>query len=259
MRVVVTGSSGYIGSRLVARLCVDAHWVLPVDMNEDIMGDGCLRKIRKFKPDLIYHLAAHKYATRGETDPYQTAELNITGTHRIVKLGFPVVLASTCKAGDAITCYGASKLIAERIVLNAGGRVLRLVNVIGSTGSVAKIWDGLPKSEALPVTDCSRMWISIEDAVDRFIEVAELPAGKYIPAALRLSVSELAARLHPDRGQAIVPLRRGDRLHEPLCSEDELAVPVNDRLYRIENVWNDRALLHDRHPDHRALDATARY
>ena len=212
------------------RLRTDRNVVCGIDIGQDIMSDFCLRRIVAFGPDLIYHLAAHKYATRGEDDPVVTAGLNITGTYRIVELGFPVVLASTCKAGDAVTCYGASKLIAERIVLNAGGRVLRLVNVIGSTGSVADIWASLEPSDLLPVTACSRMWITIEDAIDRFLEVATLPAGKYVCAGERLKVSELADRLYPGRPHQRVPVRRGDRLREPLCSSEERPVEVNAQV-----------------------------
>ncbi len=257
MRIVVTGSSGYIGSRLADHFAPAGHNVMRVDIAENIMLDRCLRKIKAFKPDVIYHLAAHKYATRGETDPFQTAELNITGTQRIVSLGFPVILASTCKAGDAITCYGASKLIAERIVLNAGGRVLRLVNVIGSTGSVADIWKSLPDDEPLAVTDCSRMWVHIDDVIGHFVEVAGLPPGKYIPFGWRMTVTELADHLHPGRPQTVMPVRRGDRVREPICSKDERLEPVNPRLYRIENVWNDA--VHDRHTDDLPLHVAAHH
>ena len=52
-----------------------------------------------------------------------------------------MIFASTCKAADPITSYGASKLICERIILNSGGTVVRFVNVFDTSHSVTKIWE----------------------------------------------------------------------------------------------------------------------
>lgn len=237
-RSVVTGSEGFIGKVLVEALRARGDVVYAIDIDQDVTSRECALAIRGFVPDVIYHLAAHKYADRGEADPYTTASLNIEGTRRMVETGVPIVLASTCKAADALTCYGASKLIAERLVLNAGGHVLRLVNVLRSTGSVVELWDAIGPRLPIQVTNCSRMWITVETAVDAFLEVTTLTPGKYMPTGERLSMSELAERLYPGRPQQPMPLRVGDRKFEPVASVDETAMSVSPTLLSIRNRWD---------------------
>src|SRR4051812_30487877 len=116
------------------------HEAVGADLDRSVLSPGFASDA-----DAAVHLAAHKFAGMGEELPEEVAHLNIVGTGNVVRAVPKVVLASTCKAAAPITCYGASKLIAERIVLNAGGTVVRLVNVLGSSGSVTQIWDALPK------------------------------------------------------------------------------------------------------------------
>ena len=240
MRVLITGADGFIGRRVWPKLARQGHEITTCDIADDILSPDWVERTRAETFDRCIHLAAHKYATTAEEHPAQVAELNIRGTANVVEAaGCPVVLASTCKAADPCTVYGASKLIAERIVLNAGGVVIRLVNVLGSTGSVLRLWD---ESEGpLPVTDCKRMWISADRAADMFVQALDLEPGRYGPLdPPSSSVAMLATTLRPERAWELVPLRRGDRPVERLVGEYERAITATDGLVRILDCWEDR-------------------
>lgn len=222
MRVLVTGGAGYIGQRVCALLRGRGHEPTVLDLPASVLHRDTVAAFTDL--DACIHLAAHKYATLGEEQPAEVAELNITGTRNVVDVfGSRVVLASTCKAADPMTCYGASKLIAERVALNGGGRVVRLVNVLGSTGSVADLWRQLPPREPLPVTDCERMWMTAEQASALFVNALGWPSGRYAPDVEPEPVSEIARRLYPGRTTRLIALRRGDRLVERLVAEYEHA------------------------------------
>lgn len=237
--VTITGANGFIGARvsdLVRQRAIDDVAVFDCDLPHiDVLNPATLPDA-----DWCLHLAAHKYATTAEVMPAEVADLNIRGTQNVVdKYGANVVLASTCKAADPMTAYGASKLIAERIVLNAGGRVVRFVNVLGSSGSVVPMWAATPGDEPLSVTACERMWMSPAEASHLLVAAMGWPTGRYaldVPAAT--PVADMAARLHPGRGQELVPVRRGDRVTERLVAEYEHAEPFCEGVVRIVHPFD---------------------
>lgn len=234
MRVVVTGSAGFVGQRVCGLLRNDGHQVVECDKDENVLT---------FSPepaaDAVVHLAADKYATHGELSPFETTRFNIAATQAALRLAPLVVLASTCKAADPATCYGASKLICERMVLNHGGRVLRLVNVLGSSGSVAEIWAAVPEDQPLPVTNCFRMFMEPEQAAGLLVRALYQPSGRYAPAQVRsyAHMRDLAATLYPGRPTVEVPLRFGDRQRERLIAEGEAMVFHDDEFMRVVDQW----------------------
>jgi FlaA1/EpsC-like NDP-sugar epimerase len=240
--VVVTGGHGYLGRRVVdllgragaAPLVFDApHDVLDRDHLALLAADGAW----------CVHLAAHKHAPAGEELPATVADLNVRGTRNVADaFQDRVVLASTCKAADPMTVYGASKLIAERIVLNAGGRVVRLVNVLGSSGSVLALWDALPEHEPLPVTDNLRMWMTAREATHLLVAALGYVRGRYAPAVPPPEpVALLAERAFPGRRIDWVPNRRGDRDRERLVGEYEVAFAFAPGVVRIVHPADERA------------------
>lgn len=214
-RILVTGAYGSIGNALTDELwssnvlVTDAH-SLDVRFREE-----CERVAWMFEPTIVFHLAGAKHAPEAELDPWSVCETNTVGTRNILHVfhDAKVVLASTCKACDPETAYGASKLIAERMVLNAAGSVARFYNVVETQGNVFEQWRALPESAPIPVTPCARYFISLREAVALLLWSAILPYGRYsVMAGLtpRLMV-DVAASLYPGRAYRVVHPRRGDR------------------------------------------------
>jgi FlaA1/EpsC-like NDP-sugar epimerase len=240
---VVTGSAGFLGTRVLRHLNAPEDGLgVAFDLPESVLDIAVLRRLCE-PGDWCLHLAADKYATSAEDRPGQVADLNVRGTQNVVDAFGPnVVLASTCKAADPMTVYGASKLIAERIVLNAGGRVVRLVNVLGSTGSVVEQWNRLPLAKSLPVTSCKRYWMTPDEASRLLVAATGWPSGRYTLAAPLsggpTAVMSVATRLFPGRRLRSIPLRRGDRPVERVVAEYESLEPFADGVLRIRHPFD---------------------
>jgi FlaA1/EpsC-like NDP-sugar epimerase len=237
MDVLVTGSDGFIGRLVCALLEQQGHTPVPFDLPRTVLDPFQLSSL---DADAAIHLAADKYAVNGEDRPEEIAELNVVGTGNVVRAVPRVVLASTCKAASPITCYGASKLIAERAVLNAGGSVVRLVNVLGSSGSVTEIWKAIPEHEPIPVANCDRMFMEPDHAARLLVGALFRPPGRYGPngvASVHMDV--VARRLYPGRPKVRIPLRNGDRPVERLANEYERVVALDSDTVEIRDIWAD--------------------
>lgn len=246
MRILVTGAAGSLGSALVPRLEEMGETVYEYDVAQMDVRDA--KKVRfqcdSIRPDVIFHLAAEKHAPEGETDPRGFVDTNVDGTAHILdeaaRWGSRVILASSCKACDPETVYGASKLIAERMVLNAGGSVARFFNIPESSGNVFELWRSLPDDAPLPVTPCTRYFISLERAIDLLVAALELPAGRYcVDPGQGRRMRDVAHAMYPGRLQVFMEPRRGDRLIEPLCAVHERWEPMDDdRIVRVTSAYD---------------------
>jgi FlaA1/EpsC-like NDP-sugar epimerase len=234
-RILVTGAAGSIGGALVPFLLDEGHDVLATDKGTlDVRDVGQVRAhVVSLKPDLIYHLAGAKHAPEGEEDPLAVTETNVHGTANVLDaarlVGAKVVVSSTCKACDPETVYGASKLIAERLTLNAGQAVVRYYNVRETSGNVFRLWESIPEPEPIPWTDCRRYFISLEAAIRLTVRAADLPPGRYVaPAETRHPehMRDVARALYPHRDLVEIPRRRGDRQQEPRCARSESMVMI---------------------------------
>lgn len=236
LRVIVTGGDGFLGRRVCTLLATAKAQVESFDAPLSVLNEPDVASFADVDAWCL-HLAAHKHAPAGEELPATVADLNVRGTQNIAEhFGDRVVLASTCKAADPMTCYGASKLIAERIVLNSGGRVVRLVNVLGSSGSVLSLWDALPADRPLPVTDNLRMWMTATEAAHLLVAAVKYPTGRYVPAVTPPEpVVALAERAYPGRAWQYVPARRGDRERERLVGEYERVAAWTPGVCRVEH------------------------
>jgi FlaA1/EpsC-like NDP-sugar epimerase len=253
-RILITGGSGSIGSEIweAHRAETGARcWLFDIDTSgESVLKDDDLAHVFEFfKPDAVIHLAADKHAPRGELYPYGVADVNIRGTQNVVDAALAhdvqrLVLASTCKAANPETVYGASKLVAERIVLNAGYTVGRLFNVVESSRNTFEIWEKqLAETGRISVVYAAHRWfITIREATTFLLSCLEREPGRYAPDAgeFTTSMRVMAERWLDQRGVShdvidhIQP-RRGDRFHEPPHATHETVERLADGSMRIRS------------------------
>ena len=235
-RILITGADGSIGHALTSRLKMYDHIEV---LTTDIVGDhtyldvtdfqNAFSVINKFQPTFIVNIAGAKHAPLGEREIWKTLSINTIGTMNLVDAapaGCRLILTSTCKANNPEVVYGASKLIAEKMALAAGGSVARFFNVIETVGNVFEIWDEVPESEPIKVaSDCERHFISLEEAVGLIIYSFSAEPGRYtVNSPNKLYMGEIANRLYPNREKSEMKPRTGDRLIELFKSTAETKV-----------------------------------
>ncbi|MEW5817113.1 MAG: polysaccharide biosynthesis protein, partial [Spirochaetota bacterium] len=106
--------------------------------------------LKRLKADVIFHCAAHKHVPMVEANPVEAIKNNVFGTKNLVEAAVVTntsrfVLISTDKSAEPVSIYGASKLLAEEIVLSQASEhmasmVVRFGNVLGSRGSIVPLF-----------------------------------------------------------------------------------------------------------------------
>ena len=194
------------------------------------------------QPQIVFHAAAYKHVPLLEANPLAALSVNALGTQTLVTAAHRAntetfVLLSTDKAANPCGILGASKRIAEIAVLNASGaarlqcKALRLVNVLGSPGSVLPLWqEQIARGGPLTVTDAraERYFVSLEEAVALLFTTvnAALPAGLYLPhigAPVRiLDLARQCLAEHASTAEIVFTgLRAGEKLTESLLAAQE--------------------------------------
>ncbi|PIE04295.1 MAG: polysaccharide biosynthesis protein [Spirochaetales bacterium] len=225
-RVLITGAGGSIGSELsrqllyggAERLYLLGHgensiWKIERELRKlqdagvgeraiivpvigELQDSDYVRfLLKRLKADVVYHCAAHKHVPMMESNPIEVIKNNVMGTRNLVNAAIEAgtgrfVLISTDKAVEPSSIYGASKRIAEQLVLasQAEGRdfmVVRFGNVLGSRGSILplfkeQILSGGPVTVTHP--DVRRWFMTIPEAVSLVLKTAGLAAdgGLYL-------------------------------------------------------------------------------
>lgn len=145
-----------------------------------------------FNPDVVFHAAAHKHVALMEVNVSEAITNNIVGTKNIVEVAATsnvekLVMISTDKAVKPSSVMGASKQIAEMIVLNAAKEykkkfsVVRFGNVLGSRGSVVPIFkQQIATGGPLTVThpDADRFFMTIPEAVHLVLQAFAMGKGE---------------------------------------------------------------------------------
>lgn len=135
-----------------------------------------------------------------------------------------------------VNVYGQSKAIAEQMVLNAGGTVLRFGNVWGSTGSLIEKWHTEMKRDnpVLEITEptMTRYFYPIEDAVDYVLMATDFSNCKIIPNLKSTDIMSLANAYQVAYGKSaeikIIGIRPGEKLHEQMTCPEELSMSSTD-------------------------------
>ncbi len=189
--------------------------------------------------DVIVHAAALKQVPACELNPFEAVQTNIVGTQNLITAAIEnevsiVMGLSTDKAPFSATLYGATKLVAERLLSQAGvyadprttrfGAV-RYGNVLGSRGSVIPIFREQAKTGVVTITDprMTRFWMRLEEAVEFVLTSLPLlrDGETFIPKIPSSSISDLVDALAPDAERIVTGIRPGEKLHEVLLTEDE--------------------------------------
>ena len=232
-RILITGANGSIGEALERRLSKYDNISL---LTTDIEGShhymdvtdfqNVFSVINKFKPTIIVNIAGAKHAPLGEREIWKTLSINTVGMKNIIDSApsdCKIVLTSTCKANNPEIVYGASKLIAEKMVLSAGGSIARYFNVIETSGNVFEIWEKLDNRQPIKVASkCERHFISVEESIGLIIYSMIAPAGRYIVNSPRKrKMKDIANELYPNREKTTIEPRTGDRICELFKSSSE--------------------------------------
>jgi FlaA1/EpsC-like NDP-sugar epimerase len=216
---------------------------------------------RAYRPHLVCHAAAYKHVPLMERNIIEAVRNNVFGTLRLALCAARhgverFVLISTDKAVNPSSIMGATKRIAERIVLGwpmlrasaTDFRVVRFGNVLGSDGSVLPLFKRqLSQGGPLTVThpDVTRFFMTIPEAAQLVLEAAALPEAAGRIAMLDMGepvrLADLAenvirlAGLEPYRDVRIVftGLRPGEKLTEELTSGAEHTVPSSVEKIRL--------------------------
>ena len=284
---MVTGGGGSIGSELVRQIAkYDPAQIIIVDIYENNAYDiqqeltmqykdslnlvTLIASVRdydrmnqifeKYKPDIVFHAAAHKHVPLMEVSPMEAIKNNVMGTFNVATLAQfhnvkKFVMISTDKAVNPTNVMGASKRCCEMIVQYLSQQhegitefvTTRFGNVLGSNGSVIPLFkrqieNGLPVTVTHP--DIIRYFMTIPEAVSLVMEAAAIAHGSEIfvldmgqPVKI-VTLAENLIRMYGKEPYKDVPikfvgLRPGEKIKEELLMNEEGLQKTENKLIFI--------------------------
>jgi len=213
------------------------------------------------QPQVVFHAAAHKHVPLMEVNVVEALTNNVFGTHHVTQVALDqnverLVLISTDKAVRPSSIYGATKRLAEMIVLDAARShqraftVVRFGNVLGSRGSIIPIFKGqIAKGGPITIThpDMYRFFMTIPEAVYLVLQAASMENGGetfVLNMGEPVRILDLAedlirlSGLEPQRDIEISfsGIRPGEKLTEELWDEGTpLQKTLHPDIFRLEN------------------------
>ncbi|AQQ54215.1 polysaccharide biosynthesis protein [Planococcus lenghuensis] len=271
--ILVTGAGGSIGSELsrqVARfgpkqLILLGHgensiYTIHMELQKKIGDntelipviadiqdrDRILKVMQQYRPDVVYHAAAHKHVPLMEINPIEAVKNNIYGTRNVAEAAHfasvsNFVMISTDKAVNPPNVMGASKRVAEMIVQNLAKEsdtkfaAVRFGNVLGSRGSVVPLFKKqIAAGGPVTVTDSemTRYFMTIPEASRLVIQAGTLAAGGEVfvlDMGEPVKIVDLAKNLIRLSGYSedeimiqFTGIRTGEKMFEELLNENEI-------------------------------------
>lgn len=282
--ILVTGGGGSIGSELCRQIAANHPKMLIIfDIYENNAYDiqqelrrthpslhlevliGSVRNssridkvFEEYRPDIVYHAAAHKHVPLMEDSPNEAIKNNVFGTYKTAlaadRYGTKkFVLISTDKAVNPTNIMGASKRICEMIIQELNHRsstdyvAVRFGNVLGSNGSVIPLFKKqIEEGGPVTVTDkrIIRYFMTIPEAVSLVIQAGVLAKGGEIfvlDMGNPVKIDDLARNLiklsgyTPDKDIRIeyTGLRPGEKLYEEMLMDEEGLQSTENSLIHI--------------------------
>ncbi|MBK5252184.1 MAG: polysaccharide biosynthesis protein [Peptostreptococcaceae bacterium] len=281
--ILVTGGAGSIGSELCRQIAkYEPKQLIIIDVNENtsyllqrefqlkypglnvsfhiasIRDRKRMEELFKmYRPQKIFHAAAHKHVPLMETDPIEAVKNNVFGTLNMVELSHKYhvkkfVMISTDKAVNPTSVMGATKRIAEKIIqaMNKESETdfvaVRFGNVLGSNGSVIPIFKKqIERGGPVTVThpDIIRYFMTIPEAVSLVLQAGAMAKGGEIfvlDMGEPFKIIDLArdlirlSGLEPDKDIQIEfsGLRPGEKLYEELLMDEEgIEKTENEKIF----------------------------
>lgn len=189
--------------------------------------------------DVVVHAAALKQVPACEYNPIEAVMTNVMGGRNVIDAALDqdvgrVLALSTDKAVSPVNLYGATKLVAEKLFVQANSyrgsgatrlSCVRYGNVVGSRGSVIPLFLEQRKSGKLTVTDSrmTRFWLTLDRGVRFVIRCIEQMHGGeiFVPKLPSMNITALCQAVGADCRIEEIGIRPGEKLHEVLVSEDE--------------------------------------
>jgi len=286
--VFVTGGGGSIGSELINQIAkYNPKRIINIEINENasyLMELELKRKypyldykteiasvrdldkldmlFDKYKPEILFHAAAHKHVPLMENNPEEAIKNNIFGTKNVAECCLKyklesVVLISTDKAVNPTNVMGATKRVCEMIFQkysekdsNTKFMAVRFGNVLGSNGSVIPIFSKLieeGKNLTLTHKDIIRYFMTIPEAAQLVIEAATIGKGGEIlildmgePVKIYDLAKNMIKLSGSNVGIDIVGLRPGEKLFEELLYDVNSSEKTSNNKIFITNMENEK-------------------
>ncbi|HET7144899.1 MAG TPA: nucleoside-diphosphate sugar epimerase/dehydratase [Anaerolineales bacterium] len=215
---------------------------------------------KQHQPQIVFHAAAHKHVPLMEANPVEAITNNVIGTRNVVQAALDhnverFVLISTDKAVRPSSIYGATKRLAEMIVLDAARRhkraftVVRFGNVLGSRGSIIPIFKNqIANGGPITIThpDMVRFFMTIPEAVYLVLQASSMQNGGEVfvlnmgePVRILDLAEDLIklSGLEPNRDIEITftGIRPGEKMAEELWDEGTpLAQTSHPDIFRLD-------------------------
>jgi FlaA1/EpsC-like NDP-sugar epimerase len=278
-RVLITGAGGSIGTEISRQVAgFEPAMLVLVDHDETHLYDtaalvngpveqvlldigdrkAVFEAMMKYRPEVVFHAAAHKHVPLLESHPLAAVSTNVFGTLNVVEAAAEAgterfVCISTDKAVRPRSVMGASKWAAEQIVLSRAPKgapycAVRFGNVLGSRGSVIPTFTRqIAMGGPVTVTDprMTRYFMSVKEAVQLVLQASVLADGGEVfmlEMGKAVSILELAERMIRLSGYAVgtdIPIeitgtRSGEKIDEDLTAAgEELLSTAHGAVYRL--------------------------
>ena len=279
-RVLITGAGGSIGTEIARQVAgFEPSMLVLLDHDETHLYDtaavvsGPVEQVlldignrhavfdamARYRPEVIFHAAAHKHVPLLEAHPLAAVATNVFGTLNVVEAAAAVgterfVCISTDKAVRPSSVMGASKWAAEQVVLSRAPKgapycAVRFGNVLGSRGSVIPTFARqIASGGPVTITDprMTRFFMSVEEAQQLVLQASVLSSGGEIfmlEMGKPVSILELAERMirlsgyrvGADIAIDIIGARPGEKIDEELTAGgEELLSTAHAAVYRLQ-------------------------